>query len=150
MKRKPKKPISIREWVQRCEALIQVHSTPARTRGKYKGHGSTDSVAWISDLVNEAWREIRRTRKGMAYDENMALASLVGLILATWYSNVHRAKAFDPNRPLKLRRRALEQRAEWLKGFFGMLNSDRMMGEVWGHQEFNLPYGKKAKGGKFV
>jgi len=100
--------------------------------------------------VKELQTEIRKTRKGIAYDENMALASLTGLILSVWYSNVHHAKCLDSNRPIALRRKALKKREEWLGAFFVMLNSDRIMGEVWSHQEFNLPYGKFAEGGKFV
>ena len=78
------------------------------------------------------------------------LASLAGLVFAAWYANVHRAKALDPNRPLVGRRRALKAREAWVRAFHTSLTNDRLMAQVWGHQEFNLPYGAKAKGGKFV
>lgn len=141
---------TLAEWLVMCEQAIAWHTTPPRTRGKYKGHGSTDSVAWMTAMLKLMQADIRRTRKGIGYDENMALASLAGLVFAAWYANVHRAKALDPNRPLVGRRRALKAREAWVRAFHTSLTNDRLMAQVWGHQEFNLPYGAKAKGGKFV
>lgn len=142
--------VTIADWLKFCESRIAARSTRARTRGKYKGHASTDSYAWIKDLVIEAQSYIKRTRRGIAYDENMALGSLVGLILVTWYCNVHRAKTYDPNRPVKLRRRAARQLAAFKADLIAGMASDKLMAEVWSGQEFNPPWGPQAKGGKFV
>ena len=73
---------TLAEWLVMCEQAIAWHTTPPRTRGKYKGHGSTDSVAWMTAMLKLMQADIRRTRKGIGYDENMALASLAGLVFA--------------------------------------------------------------------
>lgn len=137
-------------WLRRCEALIAKHSTPARTHGKYKGHGDTDAVAWIKDITAEAQSHIRRANRSKAYDENMALGSLVGAILVTWYCNLHRAKTYDPNRPLELRRIALQQRNDFIGILFKNVHSDELMSTVWSGQAFNFPFGLLAADGDFV
>lgn len=139
------------DWLKRIEVLIQEYSTPPRTRGKYKGHGSTDSVAWVQALVLELQAEIRRVNgRGIGYDENMALASLTGLALSAWYFNVHRAKTLDPNRPLALRRKASRVLAKRRTQLLGAITDDALMSKVWAGQKFALPYGRNARGGKFV
>jgi hypothetical protein len=131
--------------------LIPKFSTPARTRGKYKGHGSTDSVAWVQALSQLVQRAIKlRNGRGIAYDENLALAGDMGAILFAWYANVHRAKTLDPNRPVRGRQRAQRMREARVAALFKAVNSDKLMVEVWGHQEFNLPYGKHKRDGKFI
>lgn len=142
--------IDLSFWLKRCEALIVRHSTSVRVRGKYKGHSSTDAVAWVIDLTKEVQAWIRRTRKGIGYDENMAIASSVGMILASWYALVHRAKTYDPNRPLKGRRQANRIVTDYRSILMRAVCDDATMGKVWSGQRFSLPYGKGAKGGKFV
>lgn len=144
------KPLNLTTWLAICERLIAEHTTPPRTRGKYKGHGSTDALAWTTRLLELLQADIRRNNKGIGYDENMALAKLAGLVFSAWYANVHRAKTLDPNRPLRLRRNARKVRERWVATLVTALNDDKLMADVWGHQEFNVPYGKKARGGKFV
>lgn len=152
-KRRPRKATAkfdIVFWMRRCEELITKHSTSARTRGKYKGHGSTDSVAWVQQLTSELQAFIRRSRRGKAYDENMALGSLTGLVLTVWYCNLHRAKSYDPHRPLELRRTALAQRNAHIAELFSYVNNDELMQKVWNGQVFNFPYGLCAADGTFV
>lgn len=141
--------LSITEWLEIVELLIQNNSTAPRKSGKYKGHASTDSVAWVSDLARLCCLYIRRRSKGKAYDENMAIASLMGLILSAWYAQVHRAKGFDPNRPLA--RRAIWKRlTRWRAELLTAVTDERIMGRVWRGQQWNYPFGKGARGGKFV
>lgn len=144
------KPKTIKFWLMRVEQLIAVHSTPPRTRGKYKGHGSTDSCAWVAALARELAVEIRRCNRGIGYDENLALASKVGYVLAAWYALCHRAKSFDPNRPLRLRRRALVHCNRYRQLLTDRMSDDALMTSVWSAQIFNLPYGRGAIGGSFI
>jgi hypothetical protein len=138
-------------WLQRVETLIAEHTTTPRTRGKYKGHGSTDSVAWVQKLVVELQAEIKRMNgRSIAYDENMALAHSAGLVLSAWYFNVHRAKTLDPNRPLALRRKAGRRLADRRAALLSAITDDVLMSKVWAGQQFALPYGRGARGGKFV
>ena len=146
-----KRPRPLIEWVRRIESLIAEHSTPPRKRGKYKGHGSTDTVTWIQLLVVELQAEIKRLNgRSIAYDENMALSHLVGLVLSAWYFNVHRAKTLDSNRPLVLRRKAGRRLAARRIELIAAISDDVLMSKVWAGQEFALPYGRNARGGNFV
>lgn len=130
--------------------LIPNFSTPPRKRGKYKGHGSTNSVAWVQALSELVQRSIRLRNRGIGYDENMALACEMGTILFAWYANVQRAKSLDPNRPVRLRQQAQRMRIKRINSLMSAIHSDKLMAAVWGHQEFNVPYGKHKRGGKFV
>ena len=158
--KKPRMTKAIRNWYQKAtledwlkfiEAMIEQASTKPRTRGKYKGHGSTDTMLWTRWLTMHVQTAIRiRAGRGIGYDENMAMAAQLGLLLVAWFTNVQRAKSLDPNRPLALRRRAQKHRDKYLRELFSAVQSDKLMASTWGHQEFNVPYGKKARGGKFV
>ena len=136
------------ELVQR---LIGRHSGPRATSGPYKGHSQTDAAAWVKDLADACLAASRERNRGRAYDENMAIAAEMGLILVAWYAHVHRAKSYDPNRPLHARRAAAAQRTRFLAELAAVLADDSIMGEVWGHQQhWNFPFGRGAKGGRFV
>lgn len=143
-------PISLSQWLKRVQQLIQAYSTPPRKAGKYKGHSSTDTRKWIEQLAWEVERDIRRCNKGKDYDENMALAQTLGTILFVWYASVQRAKAYDPNRPLELRRKAFVKRREKIALLMDAIHDDELMTEVFSGQFWNLPYGKNAHGGDFV
>ncbi len=141
---------SVVEWLQLVQYLIAKHSTKPRTRGKYKGHSSTDSIAWVAELSCICAYYIRLRNRGLAYDENMALASLMGIILCAWYAQVQRAKGMDLNRPLS-RRIVFHRLAKFRERLASATTDERIMGAVWGRQQqWNFPFGKGAKGGKFV
>ena len=151
MKTRKKLPtFTIPDWLRLIQFLIGKHSTPVRTRGKYKGHASTDSVMWVAELAKVCEFYIRQRNRGKAYDGNMALASLMGLVLSAWYAQVHRAKGMDPNRPLT-RRTVFVRLARFRSKLMVATTDERIMGAVWGRQQqWNFPYGRGAKGGKFV
>ena len=153
MKKRSKKvkKLSNAEWLRLVEMLIRRYSTKPRTRGKYKGHSSTDALAWVKSLAFICQVYImERSARGKVYDGNMALAALLGRVLVLWYCNVHRAKGFDPNRPLS-RRRVFTQLTQYKGELMAAMSDDRLMGAVWGQgQQWNFPFGKGAKGGKFV
>lgn len=142
--------INIATWIGIVQDLIGKHSTKVRTRGPYKGHASTNSVAWVAELARICEEYIRQRNRGKPYDENMALAAMMGLILSAWYAQVHRAKGMDPNRPLS-RRKIFSRLARWRAALAVATTDDRIMGAVWGRgQAWNFPFGRGAKGGKFV
>ena len=137
-------------WLVEVQHLIGKHSTEAKY-GPNKAHARTDSVAWVADLARLVAAHVEAKNRGRHYDENMALASGLGLILVAWYAHVHRAKSYDPNRPLKARQAAAAQRTRFLAELAAVLADDSVMGEVWGKQQaWNFPFGRGAKGGRFV
>ena len=129
-------------WLVEVQYLIGKHSTAPR---------KTDSVAWVTALTQLVENDIRTKNHGRSYDGNMALAAQLGMILVAWYAHVHRAKSYDSNRPLAARRAATEQRTRFLAELQAIIVDDSVMGEVWGKQQkWNYPFGRGAKGGKFV
>ncbi len=137
-------------WVRRVEELISMFTTAPRTKGKYKGHGDTDTI-WVVLLYTEIEQAIKRHHgRSMAYDGNMAIASQAGLVLATWHALVRRAKTYDENRPAPLRRKVLKSVIDYRALLCRAMNDDLLMGKVWKAQRFNPPIGKGVKSGKFV
>lgn len=137
-------------WLVEVQHLIGKHSGPA-IFGPNKAHSRTDSVAWISDLAKLVAAYVSDKNKGRYYDGNMALASTLGLILVAWYAQVHRAKSYDPRRALKARKAAAAQRTRFIAELAAVIADDSVMGEVWGKQQaWNFPFGRGAKGGRFV
>lgn len=133
------------------EYLIKKHSSAKMKAGPYKGHSTTDTEAWIAELTRWVRAEIEANNSGHTYDENLATAARLGLILVAWYAHCHHAKALDPNRPLNARRSAAQQRLRFLTELQAVLADESVMGEVWGRgQHWNYPFGKGARGGKFV
>jgi phenylpyruvate tautomerase PptA (4-oxalocrotonate tautomerase family) len=143
-------PKDFDHWLRRIQTLIAKHSTKPRTRGKYKGHGSTDALAWIKELAVEVQADIQRCNRGIGYDENMALASRLGAALFVWYANVHRAKCYDLNRPLCRRIPAYEERKAKINKLFEAVNDDRLMAAIFSNQVFNLPHGLGKSDGTFI
>ncbi len=148
---KKRKGRSIVEYLQFIEKEIAKASTKPRTRGKYKGHGSTDTSKWITALFVYAWKDIRkRNGRGIAYDENMAIAQAMGRALVAWRANVQRAKAYDANRPVTKRRAALEQAQDFRVCVAHDMANDFLMEEVWPKQKMSPPVGSSVIGGTFV
>ena len=149
LKREPERS-EITGWLVQVQRLIGKHSTEAKY-GPNNAHAMTDSVAWVTDLAQLVAAYVKADNRGRYYDENMALASTLGLILVAWYAHVHRAKSMDPNRPLKLRREAAMQRANFVAELNYAIADDSLTGEVWGRrQKWNFPFGRGAKDGRFV
>ena len=143
--------IPLSQWLKIVEFYISEHSTPPRKSGKYKGHSSTNERLWIADLTIAVGTYIASRNQGKAYDNNMAVAAMLGLILSAWFANVQRAKVMDPNRPLALRRKAYGRLERHRALLVRAVHSDKLMGDVWGEkQPWNFPFGRGAKGGKFV
>ncbi len=133
------------------ESLIQKSTIPGKTTlvktKDGEGVHSTNTFNWIVELANEIISEM--PKKGN-YDGNMGLSFRMGVILLMWYTRVHRAKTMDPRRPIKVRKESYES---WLASqayLITHLYDDRDDATVWPGQEWNQPWGKKAKGGKFV
>lgn len=136
-------------WLQLVQELILKHSTEPRKRGKYKGHSSTDTTAWIFELSMDVKRALKIT-KSTPFDENMAMARTLGGILVTWWACVQRAKTMDPNRPLDVRRISSQQLDYNIGQLLSHMISDELMGEVFVAQSWNFPFGSDARGGTYL
>jgi hypothetical protein len=134
-------------WFLDVQKCIAAHTSPPRTRGKYKGHGTTDTKKWIDDLYWLIWR---KRPKGKAYDENMYLAAAMGYVLVLWYTRIQRAKAYDPRRPIEIRKGAIDRIPHYLSSLVHDLLDDSIDAHTLAGQDFEPPYGRNATDGKFV
>jgi hypothetical protein len=137
-------------WLRYVESAIARHSSAPFKSGPFKGHSTTNTTAWVTELMYALQDQRKQMAGKKTYDENMAMAADLGFTLVAWYANVQRAKSLDPNRPVKLRQEAQKRRASFLSNLNNAINNDELMVSVWGGQQYNLPYGKFAKGGSFV
>lgn len=58
-------------------------------------------------LPRRRFERFRKPRVREAYDENMSSCMVTAAILATWSMRLARTKAYDPSRPILLRKKAL-------------------------------------------
>lgn len=148
---KKRKGKLITDYMKFIEKEIARASSKPRTRGKYKGHTSTNTSQWISALFEYAWKDIRsRNGRGIAYDENMAIAHAMGRALVVWCANVQRAKSYDANRPVTNRRAALMHAIEFRDCVTSDMANDFLMEAVWPKQKMCPPIGSGVIGGSFV
>lgn len=153
-KKKKIKAIPLVEWLRIVELLVAEHSSKRAhvliKKGKYKGyHKTTRTLAWVYELARMVHNYITLRNKGRTYDGNMAVASLLGLILCTWYAQLQRAKGMDPNRPLS-RKVVFTRLTQWRELLFSSVTDERIMVKVWDGQQWNLPFGNGAVGGGYV
>lgn len=130
-------------WLTRVQELIRQASAPADE----SGHGETDP-GWLHRLVDEVIASLPKS--GPEYDSNMRLASVLAAVLGLWYSQVHWAKTFDPNRPNYERQRAYQQRLEWVLFMLTCFTDHSLAPTAFPGQGWSFPFDPEAKGGDFV
>lgn len=103
---------------------------------------------WISDLAVAVVRcaEAREVHG----DENMGAAYVVSLILATWWSRLAHTKAYDPRRPIHLRRQALTIHAYGQSTLVAAILDERHDPEMFKLPHWDNPYDPEATDGDFV
>lgn len=130
-------------WVAKIQALITKHSRPTRD----PWHGTTKTAHMVADLV----REIEKVSpKKVRYEVNMHMASVLSLALATWYLRVHRAKSYDPRRPVKLRKAAYFQRLGYAAALFLAMEDESQDQEHFPGQNWETPFDPCPTDGYFV
>ncbi len=132
---------SDQHWVHAAQALINEYTDWDESTG----HGDSETEAWVVDLA----RDVVRSMRGGG-DPNMGAAAALGLILVTWYARIQRAKAYDPNRPVKLRQRALEAHRDYVALVMDSVNDESRDHVYFAGQKWDPPFAPEAKDGEFV
>lgn len=130
-------------WLARVQELIRQASSPP---AEGEVHGDTNS-SWLHLLVDEV---VAGLPSGEDYDSNMRLASVLSAILGLWYSQVHWAKTFDPNRPTHDRQRAYLARLEWVAFMSRAFVDHSIAPTAFPGQSWSFPFDPEARGGDFV
>lgn len=133
-----------RHWVKRIQKLIQqtcFDPAPGVV------HPDCDPVAWLTPLSAEVAEAIAKSRRG-SYDENITAAGVMAIILATWSVRISRAKAHDPNRPVRGRRTALKT-VRTLAAAIADATFDETQDGKYFDQPWEYPMAKTATNGSF-
>lgn len=137
------------EWVARVQDFIEI---TFRDNPADPNHPLCDVADWLVSLVYVVEGRIHAKARELDHpiDENIAAASVLAVVLATWASRIRHAKAYDPNRPIDLRLGALDVHATFVEALIDGAIGETRDAEYFPAQEWNPPYGRSARGGDFV
>ena len=130
-------------WIDRVQTLIGKHSR----RTKDPKHDRTDPRKWLGDLTQEV---VRRAPKRGRYDENMRTACILAMVLSLWYTRVHRAKIYDPRRPVELRKQAYFTRQVFTEAMFHIMTDESQDPTYFPGQQWETPFHPYPTDGVFV
>ena len=89
-------------------------------------------------------------KKGPPYDGNMRMACVLSYVLALWYLRLHRAKAYDPRRPVKLRQGAYWSRLGYAQALFVAITDESLDPKMFPGQNWESPWNPHTTDGYFV
>ena len=130
------------EWMDFIGNQIGKRSKPIRGS---KGLQTTDASLWVGDLADELWKRISERDDWSARDENIVCAKLLSLIFSLWACRIIRAKAYDPRRPVKQRRRALRKLVQYHHALLECMVDESKDSEFFPAQEWDSPFSSKAR-----
>lgn len=92
-------------WFNWIGERISYHSKPVFQDGVRRVHDTTNTPAWLKDLVQFVHDTIlpKEIYDWSKMDENIIVASIVGVILSHWSCRIIRAKSYDGRRPIEVR-----------------------------------------------
>ncbi len=127
-------------WFDRIGALI------ARTAKPVKGYAvsTCDPAQWVGELAREICKAAH-PKIPTAADENITAARLLSLLLAGWFARIARAKAYDPRRPVKVRRQVMGRLQDYSEALLGVLTDESMDPSLFPAQEWDVPFAKNAR-----
>jgi hypothetical protein len=129
-------------WTLFVQAVI---ADAFRDNPKDPDHPVCDPAEWLNEVLQEL-----ADRRPKAYgDENMWLARALSLVLATWDARISRAKAFDPRRPVALRRQAYNSYLRFGHALAAVTLDERGDFEMF-DQPWESPYDPEATDGSFI
>lgn len=91
----------------------------------------------------------KRYPRGEQFDGNMRMAATLSYILGFWYSRLHRAKCYDPRRPVRHRKQAYFQRYSWALAMFGAIADESDDCDMF-KQKWETPFDPFPTDGYFV
>jgi hypothetical protein len=130
-------------WMQLVNGAIAKHSRASRD----PDHGETQVLKWVADVAKAV--QDTAPQRGR-YDGNMREAMVLSLVLALWFSRVQRAKAYDPRRPVWVRRAALARWREFWREMLDAAVNEVDDPEVFSGQHWDPPWSPHAHDGVFL
>src|SRR5207247_9154019 len=109
-------------------------------------HDQTRHDQWLVQVMREVIRTFPTRGR---YDGNMRLAAVLSHVLALWYLRVHRAKCYDPRRPVADRRYAFESWLGYVRALSTLAVDERDDAAHFPDQHWDPPYSPHAIDGTF-
>lgn len=111
---------------------------------------ASDVNAWLRGIHLMLWHTIKDMPcyNWAVQDENIVIASLLGLILSLWACRITRAKAHDPRRPLDARHRMMEKLLELQHVLFDAVVNENFDHHYFPAQEWTSPFTQGAFNGE--
>lgn len=134
---------SHRYWVAWVERQIRRTITPNPRDPK---HPCCDPRQWLQTLQ----QTLEQYRPSTPHDVNLFYTAALSQILALWYLRVQRAKAYDPRRPVKLRRQALQRWQHYAESLMRLVVDEQDDARSFPGQDWDPPFAPRAKNGTFV
>ena len=132
-------------WVSEIQRLITAHSY----KTKNPWHKATRKEKVMMGLVKLV-RKHGMPRAGPQYDGNMRIACILSYVLALWYLRLHRAKSYDPRRPVRLRRAAYWNRLGYAQAMFMAITDESLDPTLFPGQKWETPFDPYPTDGFFV
>ena len=132
-------------WVSEIQRLVTKHSCPT----KNPWHGTTRTGIVMAELVNLVQKH-GMPKKGPAYDGNMRMACILSYVLVLWYLRLHRAKSYDPRRPVRHRQAAYWGRLGYANALFLAITDESKDAEMFPGQNWESPWDPTTTDGYFV
>ena len=132
-------------WVSEIQRLIANHTRPT----KDPWHGTTQTEKAMTDLIKLVQKH-GMPKKGPQYDGNMRMACILSYVLALWYLRLHRAKIYDPRRPVRHRQAAYWSRLGYANALFLAIEDESKDAEMFPGQNWESPWDPTTTDGYFV
>jgi hypothetical protein len=130
-------------WVEYVQREIWEHVLEGEDG---KVHPEIDVVGWQRRVVGI----VELSRPDGEYDENIRGALVLGVVMLLWGMRISRAKAYDPNRPLELRQRALRRWSAMMAIVVDAVTNESLDHRFFEGQGWDPPFAPGARDGDFV
>ena len=125
----------LEDWIETIQHLISRSTEDRKT-----------DLSWLHNLVTR-FLECKKPRG--IYDRNMWACSTLGYILIAWYIRIHKAKSYDPERPIKNRKKALKQWRSFILQIQDLIINESADHKLFPDQKWDNPYLPDAINGDF-
>jgi hypothetical protein len=131
------------EWIGIIQGTLKKISKPT----KDKWHDTNDPIELITRLA----RDVRKTfPKQGRFDGNMRMTATLGYLCCLFYLRLHKAKSFDPRRPVAARKQAYFQRQQFAQALLNAIIDESLDCEMFPSQNWESPWIKSPTDGYFV
>lgn len=130
-----------KHWLDLIGTLIVENSKPLKGFPKLS---TSNTAGWLVAFTKVISKEVEK-RTPTHYDENIAVAKVLSVLLTLWVYRISRAKAYDPRRPIKVRKQAIDRTSQYALLLMQIVTDESVDPVYFPVQEWDPPYSKTAR-----